>query len=103
MKKYCESLFAYRRAKTRPVAVGNVTIGGENPVRIQSMTNTDTNNTAASVAQIQRIADAGGELVRLTAQGRREATNLGEIRRQLRAAGCGVPLVADIHFYRRRR
>lgn len=98
MKKYCESLFAYRRAKTRPVAVGNVTIGGENPVRIQSMTNTDTNDTAASVAQIQRIADAGGELVRLTAQGRREATNLGEIRRQLRAEGCGVPLVADIHF-----
>lgn len=67
-------------------------------MRIQSMTNTDTNDTGASVAQVRRIADAGADLVRLTAQGRREAGNLAEIKNALKAQGCDVPLVADIHF-----
>ena len=81
-----------------PVYAGTLGIGGEHPVRLQSMTNTDTNDTEASTAQILRIASAGGELVRLTAQGRREAANLGEIRRCLDERGCRVPLAADIHF-----
>ena len=98
MRKYCDSLTAYARAATRPVAVGSVVIGGGNPVRIQSMTNTDTNDTEASAAQVRRIAGAGGEIVRLTAQGRREAANLAAIRARLREEGCSVPLVADIHF-----
>ena len=98
MRKYCDSLTAYARAVTRPVAVGSVVIGGGNPVRIQSMTNTDTNDTEASAAQVRRIAGAGGEIVRLTAQGRREAANLAAIRARLREEGCSVPLVADIHF-----
>jgi len=90
--------FNYRRRATWPVKVGNVTIGGDNPVRLQSMTSTSTMDTDGSVAQIKRIADAGAEIVRLTAQGVREAENLAEISARLRADGCSVPLVADIHF-----
>ena len=78
--------------------VGGVVIGGDAPVRVQSMTSTSTMDTEGSVAQAERIARAGGELVRLTAQGVREARNLAEIRSQLRARGVEVPLVADIHF-----
>lgn len=73
-------------------------LGGGNPVRLQSMTNTDTNDTAGSVAQCIRIIEAGGELVRLTAQGVREAENLAVIKRELRRAGFATPLIADIHF-----
>lgn len=98
MEKFCDSLTAYKRRDTLEVRVGSVVIGGGHPVRIQSMTNTDTNDTAASVAQIRRIADAGGEIVRLTAQGRREAANLADIHARLRAEGYDTPLVADIHF-----
>lgn len=90
--------FNYRRRATWPVKVGNVTIGGDNPVRLQSMTSTSTMDTDGSVAQIKRIADAGAEIVRLTAQGVREAENLAEISARLRTDGCSVPLVADIHF-----
>ncbi len=90
--------FNYRRRATWPVKVGNVTIGGDNPVRLQSMTSTSTMDTDGSVAQIKRIAAAGAEIVRLTAQGVREAENLAEISARLRADGCSVPLVADIHF-----
>lgn len=90
--------FNYRRRATWPVKVGNVTIGGDNPVRLQSMTSTSTMDTDGSVAQIKRIADAGAEIVRLTAQGVREAENLAEISARLRADGCSVSLVADIHF-----
>ena len=90
--------FNYRRRATWPVKVGNVTIGGDNPVRLQSMTSTSTMDTDGSVAQIKRIVDAGAEIVRLTAQGVREAENLAEISARLRADGCSVPLVADIHF-----
>lgn len=98
MAKFCNSLTRYSRRDTSPVRVRDILIGGNAPVRVQSMTNTDTNDTAASVAQTMRIAAAGGELVRLTAQGVREAANLAEIRAELRRQGCEVPLVADIHF-----
>lgn len=90
--------FNYRRRRTRNVKVGNTAIGGDNPVRLQSMTNTSTMDTQGSVAQVQRIVDAGADIVRLTAQGIREAENLGCIRAELRSSGCDVPLVADIHF-----
>lgn len=86
------------RRKTVTVRVGNTTIGGQNPVRVQSMTNTSTLDTEASVNQCLAIAEAGADIVRLTAQGVAQARNLGEIKRQLRAKGCGIPLVADIHF-----
>ncbi|MCI9285495.1 MAG: flavodoxin-dependent (E)-4-hydroxy-3-methylbut-2-enyl-diphosphate synthase [Muribaculaceae bacterium] len=87
-----------QRREAWPVKIGNVTIGSSYPVAVQSMTSTSTMDTPASVAQIKRIVDAGGEIVRLTAQGVREAENLGEIRQELRRSGYDVPLVADIHF-----
>lgn len=86
------------RRHTIEVRVGHVGIGGGNPVRLQSMTSTSTMDTPGSVDQIARIARAGGEIVRLTAQGEREARNLEEIRREVRALGLDTPLVADIHF-----
>lgn len=78
--------------------MGNVALGGSNPVRLQSMTNTSTLDTEASAAQVRRIVDAGGEIVRLTTQGSREAANLAEIKKALKRDGCDVPLVADVHF-----
>lgn len=92
------SYFDYNRRKSSEVSIGKVKLGGDNPVRVQSMTNTSTMDTEGSVAQALRIADAGGEIVRLTAQGVREADNIGEIRSRLHAKGVEVPLVADIHF-----
>lgn len=80
------------------VKVGNILIGGGNPIRVQSMTTTNTNDTEASVAQAKRIIDAGGELVRLTTQGRREAENMQNISDALKADGYVTPLVADVHF-----
>ncbi len=88
----------YKRRPTSEAHIGNVTVGGDNPVRLQSMTNTPTLDTAASVAQCRALAEAGAEIVRLTAQGVAHARNLGNIRRELRAGGVGTPLVADIHF-----
>jgi len=90
--------YDYRRRPTVTVKVGEVEIGGDKPLRIQSMTNTSTMDTDASVNQVASIARAGADIVRLTAQGVREAVNLGEIRNRLHAAGYDVPLVADIHF-----
>lgn len=90
--------YNYNRRKTHTVNIGGTPLGGDNPVRVQSMTSTSTMDTEASVAQIKRIVDAGGEYVRLTAQGVREASNLAEISSHLRADGVTVPLVADIHF-----
>ena len=84
--------------KSSVINVGTVPLGGDNPVRIQSMTNTDTNDTKASVAQCIRIIEAGADFVRLTAQGIKEATNLENIKKQLRKAGFETPLIADIHF-----
>ncbi len=78
--------------------VGNIAIGGDNPIRIQSMTTTNTNDTEASVAQAKRIIDAGGELVRFTTQGTREAENMKNISARLKADGYPQPLVADVHF-----
>ena len=88
----------YIRRKSSVCNVAQVAIGGDNPIRIQSMTNTNTNDTEGSVAQIKRIVDAGADIVRLTAQGTKEALNLANIKQALRANGYDVPLVADIHF-----
>lgn len=91
-------LFNYKRRAATVAHVGRLNIGGDNPVRVQSMTTTSTLDTEGSVAQCKRIIDAGGELVRLTTQGRREAENLANISRQLHAEGYTQPLSADIHF-----
>ena len=92
------SRYNYQRRLTTPVNVGGVIIGGESPVRVQSMTNTNTLDTEASAAQVRRIADAGGEIVRLTTQGVAEAENMARISDMVREGGCDVPLVADVHF-----
>lgn len=91
-------LFNYRRRSSSPVQVGDLQIGGDAPIRIQSMTTTNTNDTEACVEQAERIIKAGGELVRLTTQGRREAENLKNINARLRTDGFNTPLVADVHF-----
>jgi (E)-4-hydroxy-3-methylbut-2-enyl-diphosphate synthase len=90
--------YALRRRPTREVAIGDVGVGGEQPIRLQSMTTTDTLDTAASVAQARRMVEAGCEIVRITAPSMREAENLGAIHRALRADGVHAPLVADIHY-----
>ena len=87
-----------KRRKTTVAHVGNIAIGGDNPIRIQSMATTDTNDTEACVAQAKRIIDAGGELVRFTTQGNREAENMKNISARLKADGYNQPLVADVHF-----
>ena len=92
------SQFNYARRKSDEIHVGNVKLGGNNPVRIQSMANTDTNDIENSVAQCLRIVEAGGEIVRFTTQGIKEAESLGKIHEVLRERNCNVPLVADIHF-----
>ena len=86
------------RRKTTVAFVGNIAIGGDNPIRIQSMATTDTNDTEGCVAQAKRIIDAGGELVRFTTQGTREAENMRNISARLKADGYPTPLVADVHF-----
>ena len=91
-------LFNYRRRSSSPVQVGELQLGGDAPIRIQSMTTTNTNDTEACVGQAERIIKAGGELVRLTTQGRREAENLKNINARLREDGFNTPLVADVHF-----
>lgn len=88
----------YKRRKSSIVYVGNVAIGGDNPIRVQSMANTSTMDTVASVDQAKRIVDAGGEIVRFTTQGQREALNMANIREALTTSGYDVPLVADVHF-----
>ena len=90
--------FNYRRRATVSVSVGPIAMGSEWPVRVQSMTNTATDDITASGAQCQRIAYAGADYVRLTAQGVKQAQSIGEMARELRAAGCDIPLIADIHF-----
>ena len=98
MNSYCESLSNYKRLKTREVKVGNLVIGGNNPIRIQTMTTTDTMDTVATVAQTIRCIEAGAELVRITAPSKNEAENLLNIKEELRKLGYNTPLVADIHF-----
>ena len=92
------NLTNYERRVSNPVRIGEVTIGGGHPIAVQSMTNTDTNDTVASVAQIERIDRAGGKIVRLTAQGCKEGENLRNIVAQVRADGFQTAIVADIHF-----
>ena len=89
---------SYQRRYSTVTRIGNTPLGGENPIRVQSMTTTDTNDTQACIEQAQRIIDAGGEYVRLTTQGSREAENLKNIVAGLRARGYNTPLVADVHF-----
>ena len=96
--RHCPDLLSYTRRATRVVMVGNVGIGGNHPVRVQSMITSDTRDTPACVAEVLGLAEAGCEIVRITAQTRIYAANLENIAREVRAAGCAVPLVADIHF-----
>jgi (E)-4-hydroxy-3-methylbut-2-enyl-diphosphate synthase len=96
--RYCNSLTEYSRFITREVSIGDVPMGGNNPIRIQSMTTTDTMDTIGTVEQSIRMVDAGCEYVRITAPSIKEAQNLAEIKKQLRQRGYNVPLVADIHF-----
>ena len=98
MQYYSESLTSYKRIQTRSVKVGNLIIGGGNPVRVQTMTTTDTMDTDATVAQIIRCIEAGAELVRVTAPSKKEAENLANIKAILHSKGYSTPLVADIHF-----
>lgn len=95
---YCIDLFNRKRIKTREITIGNIKMGGENPIRVQSMTTTDTMDTQNSVEQSIRMIEAGCELVRLTAPSKKEAENLGVIREKLAELGYETPLVADIHF-----
>ncbi|NUM49666.1 MAG: (E)-4-hydroxy-3-methylbut-2-enyl-diphosphate synthase [Flavobacteriales bacterium] len=95
---YCHNLIAYTRWKTREVKVGDIGIGDKNPIRIQSMTTTDTMNTKATVEQSIRMIEAGCELVRITAPSIKEAKNLLQIKNELRKRGYHTPLVADIHY-----
>jgi (E)-4-hydroxy-3-methylbut-2-enyl-diphosphate synthase len=96
--RYCPDLLHYARRATREVMVGNVGVGGHHPIRVQSMITSDTRDTPACVAEVLALAAAGCEMVRITAQTRVYAANLEHIAREVRAAGCQVPLVADIHF-----
>ena len=98
IKKYCNSLTDYSRFKTREVTIGNVKMGGDNPIVIQSMTTTDTMDTMATVKQSIRMIEAGCELVRITAPSKKEAENLRNIKNELVKRGYNTPLVADIHF-----
>ena len=84
--------------RSNTINIGNVALGGSNPIRIQSMTNTDTMDTMATVEQTLRLVEAGCEIVRITAPGIQEANNLYNIKNELVKRGCSVPLVADIHF-----
>lgn len=90
----------YSRRRTSPVRIGSLTIGGNSPIRVQSMTDTSTDDVQASVAQAVRIIEAGGELVRLTTQGERQAHSIGMVREGLRGLGYDTPIVADVHFNR---
>ncbi len=95
---YCENPLVYRRRKTREVKVGNVGVGGDNPIRVQSMITCDTMDTEASIQQTIELANVGCEIVRITAPTVKDARNLEQIVKGLRERGCNVPTVADIHF-----
>ncbi|NGX61784.1 MAG: 4-hydroxy-3-methylbut-2-en-1-yl diphosphate synthase (ferredoxin) [Chlamydiae bacterium] len=97
--KYCESIYQTLRRKTREVMVGNVGVGGDNPVRTQSMTTSNTRDVEATVEQIIRLADCGCEIARVTVQGMKEADACEGIKNGLIQKGYTIPLVADIHFY----
>jgi (E)-4-hydroxy-3-methylbut-2-enyl-diphosphate synthase len=96
---YCESIYRTIRWKTREVMVGGIGIGGKNPIRVQSMTTSDTRNVEATIGQIVRLADVGCEIARVTVQGKKEAEACEGIKEGLLKRGYAIPLVADIHFY----
>lgn len=98
MQWYCESLTEYKRLKTREVKIGDLLLGNDHPIRVQTMTTTDTMDTIATVEQSIRCIEAGAELVRITAPSKNEAENLLNIKNVLRKRGYKTPLVADIHF-----
>src|SRR3982750_1831894 len=98
MQLYCNSLTQFSRLKTKEVKIGNLVLGNYNPVRVQTMTTTDTMDTLATVEQTIRCIEAGAELVRITAPSKKEAENLLNIKNELRRRGFTTPLVADIHF-----
>ncbi|KAM3226735.1 hypothetical protein ACQJBY_059014 [Aegilops geniculata] len=97
-KKYCESIHQTRRRKTRTVMVGNVALGSDHPIRIQTMTTSDTKDVAKTVEEVMRIADKGADFVRITVQGKKEADACFEIKNTLVQKNYNIPLVADIHF-----
>ena len=97
-KNYCNSLTNYHRRKTREVYIGDIPLGGDNPIRVQSMTTVDTMDTMGSVEQVIRMVDAGCEYVRITAPSIKDAQNLDNIKKELHKRGYSVPLIADIHF-----
>ena len=98
VRQYCNSLVSYSRRKTIEVRIGDLPMGGDNPIRIQSMTTIDTMDTKGSVEQTIRMVEAGCEYVRITAPSVKEAQNLEAIKKELRLRGYNVPLIADIHF-----
>jgi (E)-4-hydroxy-3-methylbut-2-enyl-diphosphate synthase len=98
MQLYCESLTEYKRLKTREVKIGNLLLGNGHPIRVQTMTTTDTMDTIATVEQTIRCIEAGAEMVRITAPSKKEAENLLNIKNELHKRGYNVPLIADIHF-----
>src|SRR5918993_1851312 len=98
MQLYCESLTEYKRLATKEVKVGDLLLGNFNPIRVQTMTTTDTMDTIATVEQTIKCIEAGAELVRITAPSKKEAENLQNIKDELRRRGYSVPLIADIHF-----
>src|ERR1700761_2903756 len=98
LQQYATSLTAYKRLPTKEVKIGDLLLGNGHPIRIQTMTTTDTMDTAATVAQTIRCIEAGAELVRITAPSKKEAENLLAIKNELRRQGYTTPLVADIHF-----
>jgi len=97
--KYCESIFSTKRWKTRQVLIGNVGVGGSNPIRIQSMTTSNTRDAQATIDQIMRLSDAGCEIARVTVQGIKEAETCEQIKNGLLQKGYTIPIVADIHFF----
>ncbi len=97
-KAYCPSLTSYQRRKTRVVTIGGLPMGGDYPIRVQSMTTVDTMDTMGSVAQCIRMIEAGCEYIRITAPSIKEAENLRNIKEELAKRGYKVPLIADIHF-----
>src|ERR671929_580580 len=98
MQLYCNSLTEYKRLKTREVKIGDLLLGNFHPIRVQTMTTTDTLDTLGTVEQTIRCIEAGAELVRITAPSKKEAENLLNIKNELRRRGYTTPLIADIHF-----
>jgi (E)-4-hydroxy-3-methylbut-2-enyl-diphosphate synthase len=97
-QKYCESIHQTRRRKTRTVMVGNVPLGSDHPIRVQTMTTSDTKDVARTVEEVMRIADKGADIVRITVQGKKEADACFDIKNTLVQKNYNIPLVADIHF-----